>query len=237
MNNSKQNPLNEIENTILKMESPIQVNPKEAALLVIDLQVDYCSPEGRFATRNSADVSSNAKVIPDISEFISKSRSVGVTVIFTRMIEVPELMPKNLAKKINSFQNPVVLCDPSTNGFDYYKITPKTEDFQVIKNTYNSFLSDESSEILKKAGFDTPRLEDLLKERGVKTIILTGVLTSRCVQATLLGAIDRGYDCIVPHDLVSMPEGPWRIKHLVSLSEISIMFAEVTHSSKITFNN
>jgi len=151
------------------------------------------------------------------------------------MIEIPELMPPNLAKKITSYPNPLRLCDPSTEGYDYFGIRPMSDDIEIVKNTYNSFLSDESYSILEAAGIKTPRLENVLKQYQSKCLVWTGVLTARCVQSSVLGGVERGYDAVVPFDLVSMPAGPLRLSHFSALSEMAIMFAEVTRSDKIFF--
>lgn len=152
------------------------------------------------------------------------------------MVEVPKYMPANLGEQIDSFPEPVHLCDPETSGFDYYGIRPEPGDLEVIKNTYNVFLTDHNHSILKNANIHTPLLDTLLKERNIDTLVFTGVLTGRCVMSSVLGAIDHGYKCVVPSDLVSMPYGPWRLTHYVALSEMSILCARVTKSNKIKFS-
>jgi nicotinamidase-related amidase len=60
--------------------------------------------------------------------------------------------------------------------------------------------------ILDKRGFsafDSPELEQLLRDLGVEALILTGVETDVCVLSTLLGAIDRGYRVVLVEDAIA----------------------------------
>ena len=51
--------------------------------------------------------------------------------------------------------------------------------------------------VLEKHGmsaFLNPDLEKILKECGIKTIILAGMLTDACVECTMRSAYDNGYE-------------------------------------------
>ena len=43
-------------------------------------------------------------------------------------------------------------------------------------------------------------LEERLRRRGARTLVVTGGETDVCVLASVLGAVDRGYRVIIPHD-------------------------------------
>jgi len=227
--------LQALEESVISLGKEVTLDPQRSALAIVDMQVDYCAPTGQFAKQLNADVSPNQEIIDRLTQFAARFRAAGSPVIFTRMIEIPELMPENLARKILSYPNPLRLCDPKTDGFNYFGIHPVDGDYEIVKNTYNSFLSDASYQLLVNARIETARLEDIFQKHNTQHLVWTGVLTARCVQASLLGSVDRGYDNVLPFDLVSMPAGPLRVKHFSAISEMDILFAEVTRSDKISF--
>lgn len=52
------------------------------------------------------------------------------------------------------------------------------------------------------SSFHAPGLEPLLRARGIETLVVTGVETDVCVLATILAAVDAGYNVIVPTDAI-----------------------------------
>ena len=55
--------------------------PRETALLIIDVQNDFCAPEGVFA-RSGVDVSPAGRVLPAVRALLAGAREMGVPVIF-----------------------------------------------------------------------------------------------------------------------------------------------------------
>ncbi|MFC3127708.1 cysteine hydrolase family protein [Pseudoroseomonas globiformis] len=47
-----------------------------------------------------------------------------------------------------------------------------------------------------------PALDQLLAERGVDTVVISGAETDVCVLAAVMGAVDRGYRVVVPVDAI-----------------------------------
>jgi nicotinamidase-related amidase len=45
-----------------------------------------------------------------------------------------------------------------------------------------------------------PALDQLLRARGIDSLVVTGAETDVCVLATVLGAVDRGYRVVIPTD-------------------------------------
>lgn len=63
----------------------------------------------------------------------------------------------------------------------------------------------------------TPALKPILEEKGVSTLVLTGVLTDICVMHTASDAAMRNYRVIVPEDCVksvAKEAHDWAIKHM-----------------------
>lgn len=163
------------------------IDPKNTALIVIDIQNDYCSPIGKLAKRGFT-VNHFDKLVGNIILFVDKARNVGIPIFFTRMIEDPNYMADNAKIKMRSIKS-LALCTPHTFGFEYYKIKPKRNDFQITKKSYDAF--------------SNPMLERKLRKKKIRNVIIVGAYSQVCVDTTIRSAFTRGYNIIVPHDLVS----------------------------------
>lgn len=201
------------------MELKELINPITTSLLVIDIQVDYCSPEGKLPKFRNYDTKPIEQMIPRLGSFIEEARKYNVQIIWTRMNETPEHMPENLRLKMESSGKPALsLCTPETPGFEYYLIRPKEGDKEIIKNQYDAFTN--------------PELNKYLHERNTKSIIFTCVYTARCVDSTLRSASSKGYHCIVPEDLVGAV-AEHSNEHQAALSVWNSIFAYVVKSEDI----
>lgn len=194
------------------------IDPKKTALLVIDIQNDYCSEKGKIAKLRKLDINPVKKNIPKLIEFTETAKNFNLPIIFTRMIEDPKYMKQNAKIKIKSSKVPISLCSPKTWGFEYYKIRPKKGDIKIIKKSYDAF--------------SNPKLENFLKKRKIKNLIITGVYTAVCVDTTLRTGFTKGYNIIVPKDLVSMVKEKL-YQHNAAIDVWSTIFAHVANSKDI----
>lgn len=195
------------------------VDPDITSLLVIDLQFDYCSPEGKLPKFRKYDTSPIQNTIPKLERFIGYARKQGIEVIWTRMTEDPKAVPENLRLKMRSRGKTAFgLCVRGTKGFDYYGIRPLKGDLEIVKNQYDAFTN--------------PFLDRHLRSKGIKNIIFTGVYTARCVDSTLRAASARGYNCVVPEDLVCSVKQAQK-EHQAALHVWNSIFAYVVRSSYI----
>lgn len=82
---------------------------------------------------------------------------------------------------------------PGTAGQEIHSLVlPRPEETVITKNYPNSFLR-------------TPLLE-VLQERGVRRLIVAGMMTHMCVDATVRAAKDLGFHCILAHDATATRE-------------------------------
>ena len=65
-----------------------KVDPKHAALLVIDIQKDFCHPEG-FSAIVGRDLSLKQQMIPRLLRLLTEARQARVNIIFTQQINSP----------------------------------------------------------------------------------------------------------------------------------------------------
>lgn len=157
------------------------------AILVLDIQNDFCDEEGAFS-KLGFNIKTIQKVVPGIINFISKARQYNIPIFYSKQIESDEVSPQNLKNQFKSGRLKSV-CAPDSFGSELYKIKPLPNEQVLEKYTFDFF----SNNQLKKQ----------LKEKQINTIIITGVNTDICVDTTLRSAFTLGYNIIILEDLVA----------------------------------
>lgn len=169
------------------------IKPAQTGIIVVDVMDSYFSQDAvlpkmvGFTTR---ELDAAAK---RIKEFLEQARKYKpATVVFTRMVERPDAMLPNLAKKMEMEDTPP-LVEVNGAGWGYYEVSPEEGDLQITKTHYNAFV-------------DTS-LYSHLQEKGVKSVIVVGGYGSRCVARTAgAAADDYGFHTFVPKDLIANPD-------------------------------
>lgn len=144
---------------------------ESAALLLIDLQVGFCSPEGH--TGKKMDVSGFQPVLASASRLAAASRNAGIPVIFTTMAFAPDysnggLTTSELRPNL-SVEN--ALRDDRPDREIMPILNPQPEDEIIEKQRYSAMIK-------------SP-LPALLENRGIDRLIVGGVTTSMCVESTV----------------------------------------------------
>ncbi len=165
------------------------------ALLIIDMQRDFCSPGG-YASQAGLDTGRLSGVIRQIDLLLQTARASGITVLHTREGHVPDLSdcpPEKLRRsreagaEIGSMGPLGRLLIRGEVGHDIIEeLAPLPTEQVIDKPGYGAFYS--------------TSLETLLQAAGITTLILCGVTTEVCVHSTLREAVDRGYRCITAAD-------------------------------------
>ncbi|SJZ83467.1 ureidoacrylate peracid hydrolase [Enhydrobacter aerosaccus] len=177
---------------------PLMIRPAETALIVVDMQNAYASPGG-YLDIAGFDISGAAPAIEKIQDATAAARAAGMPVIFFQngwdrdyveaggpgspnwhksnalktMRKRPELQGKLLAK----------------GGWDYelvQALPPQPGDIIVEKPRYSAF-------------FNT-NLDSLLRARGIRSLVFTGIATNVCVESTLRDGFFLEYFGVVLHD-------------------------------------
>jgi nicotinamidase-related amidase len=170
--------------------------PDHTALIIIDMQRDFVEPGG-FGETLGNDVSLLRKVIPPLQEVLATTRSAGMAVIHTREGHVPDLSDCPPAK-LNRGEPSLRIGDPGPKG----RI--------LIRGEYGHDICDELAPIDGELVIDKPGkgsfyatgLDELLRAKGITSLIVAGVTTEVCVHTTVREANDRGYECLVLSDCV-----------------------------------
>jgi len=171
------------------------LRPEETALLIIDMQRDFCDPDGYVASMGY-DLTAFRKVIPRVAAVRESVSRWGGTIIYTREGHRPDLsdLPRlkawrsRLAGVEIGVKGPLgrVLVRGEEGWQILPELAPKTDEITVDKAGYCAF-----------SGTDLHRI---LTVRGIRRLIFTGVTTDVCVHSTLRSAVDLGYECLIVAD-------------------------------------
>lgn len=171
-------------------------DPSTTALLLIDMQRDFVEPGG-FGETLGNDVSILQAVIPPLRRVLDDARMRGMTVIHTREGHLGDLSDCPPAKLHRG--NPALrIGDVGPRG----RILIRGEEGHGIVDELTPLSQEIVIDKPGKGAFYQTELSRVLQERGITTLILTGVTTEVCVHTTLREANDRGYECLVLSDCV-----------------------------------
>jgi nicotinamidase-related amidase len=170
-------------------------NPEACALLVIDMQRDFCAPGG-YADQAGMDIDALRNAIEPIQRVLEHARNRGLLVIHTREGHRPDLSDLPEPKRRRAERTGAAIGSVGPLGR------------LLVRGEYGHDLIDElqplaGEPIIDKPGycaFAQTDLQLLLAVRGIRQLILTGVTTEVCVSSTLRSAIDLGFDCLTVAD-------------------------------------
>lgn len=169
-----------------KMNLQPKLNPASTALLVIDIQNDFCSSSGLMASIGK-DVSRMDSMIEQIKQLTTLCEEVKIPVFYTQQI-YDRTKLTDLQKEQYDLDGKMITCDINGDGYKLYKLNPPADRI-FPKYTYNVF--------------SNSNLSSELSSRGIKTLIITGVSTQICVETAIRNGFDIGYKIVVPRDLVA----------------------------------
>lgn len=163
------------------------IDPAKTALVIVDIQNDFAGPSG-LLKRVGVDMTQAEAAIDRIEAIIPAARKAGATLAFMRVVTEPETDSDALKALYARKGRPggQAICRMEDGGADYYRVSPEPGDIEIAKLLYDSF-----------HGTD---LEDQLRARGIDTLVMTGIATDCCVDATTRAGFHRGFHVFVVSD-------------------------------------
>ena len=170
------------------MESPDQsrkFQPASTALLVIDMQNDYCST-GYYMSKAGYDIDRLRRPIAPIQRVLAPARQAGLTIIYTRQYHVPGAEGEDGQQEQDGGSFPRTALKGETGWEIIPELAPQADETILDKTTCSAFVSTD--------------IHELLKGKAIGTLIFCGNTLDVCVHSTLRSANDLGYDCITLAD-------------------------------------
>lgn len=211
--------------TIPAQPYPLMIDLTHTALLVIDMQNDFCTPGG-WADCKGFDVTQTQKPIQPLKQLLAALRETPVTIIHTREGHRPDLSdcpPHKLAR--SKKQN----AEIGSEGIMGRLLTrgSKSHDFvDELQPVAGEIVLDKPG----KGAFVATDLDLILRQRSIRQLLLTGVTTECCVHTTLRTANDLGYECLLLEDCCASLKPEF---HRVSVEMTQVIFGWVTTSEQL----
>ena len=174
----------------------LEFEQKSTALLIIDMQRDFVMPGG-FGEALGNDVTPLQATIAPTRRVLETARRVGMLVVHTREGHRPDLTDCPPTKLVRG-RGKIRIGDPGPMG---RILVRGATGHDIVPELYPK-AGEPVFDKPGKGAFYATDLELILRDRGIKTLIVCGVTTEVCVHTSVREANDRGYECVVLSDCV-----------------------------------
>lgn len=184
------------------------VDPKQTALLVVDIQNDFCHPQGGYA-KEGWDMGIIQGMMANLQAFIEEVRRQRVPILYFKTThsawtDSPSWTQVHRYVREGSW------------GADFYLLKPRPDERVIIKHRYSAFV-----------GTD---LDLILRSMGTRTVIMTGVGTAVCVALTAFDGYQRDYNIVFLSDCTGAYT---REDHENTLEMIARLYGVVATSEEV----
>ena len=139
-----------------------KIDPAKTALVVVDMQNEFCSPDG-YVAKQGWDIRPMQAMALNLSKFVAAARQY-VRIVHVRGQYEPAMMPPQMVERLHRLGiSPY--CQPGTKGAEFYPgFEPSPDDIIITKRTFSAFAHTD--------------LEYLLRNLRLQTVIVTGTFSN-----------------------------------------------------------
>lgn len=178
---------------------PFVDRPDRGALIVIDMQNDFCAPGG-WTDASGLDYQRCRASIPGVQRALDAAREHGMWVVWLYWYNRPDL--RNLgAPTLYSFKHTPSQCGIGQELEHGRVLTEGSWGAQII-DALQPYRHDGDINIekVRMSGFWGTELDQVLRTQGINTLYFTGVNVDQCVTSTMQDAYFRDYNCVLLED-------------------------------------
>ena len=196
----------------LKQRITDQLRSGQTALIVVDVQNDFCHSEGVFGKRNFS-LSHVEASVNNLLPFVGRCRQFNLPIIFVRTVHSSWTDSDSWIGRLEGAAREMQICRPNSWGAEFYKAEPQRGDFIVTKHRFSGFV-----------GTD---LALVLRSKRIETLLMTGVATNVCVETTARDGFNLDYRIILVEDCCGAfsPE-----EHASTVTNVTKYFGIVSNS-------
>ncbi len=192
------------------------VDPRHTALVVVDVQNDFVYGRDRLSTTPGT-VDPPEQILAPLNAFIDGCRRTGVPVIYTFTLHDGDVdLPSYKARMVRRNEGPVCMRGSKGAEFPEKLSKPLRGDAVVVKHGYDA-MADHN-------------MNTVLQNRGVRSLIFSGIDTAVCVDSTLRDAFHRGYYVVLAKDICGS-DNPER--HKMAIQTIGAFYGLVATTQEI----
>ena len=178
---------------------------EKPALLVIDMQNDFCLPGAPFEVRGAL------SVVPRIQELIEAFRAHGLPVIFVIREHRADGSDMEITRR-ERFLKAGGAFIPGTRGYALVDgLTPRPDEPVVRKTRWSPFHKTD--------------LESMLRARGVEVVVISGVQTPNCIRSAAFDANSLDFEVVVSSDASGASDPDVHRANLIDMAGIGVEIA------------